>query len=164
MLRSNPFNCALALVAILAGVTVPTLSFAEGSTPFSQLAGSWKGSGQVRLDDGRSERLSCRGYYVEKAKGAELSIAIRCQSDTNKIEMRSGLTYENGRVNGHWEERTFSAEGTMSGSASANKLNLRISGQVTGSMSVSVNGSTHRVGITTAGPGFKGVTITFSRG
>lgn len=118
----------------------------------------------MRLLDGRSEHLSCRGTYAQKAGGSQLSLSIRCQSENNKIDMRSSLTYEGGGVSGHWEERNFGLEGEVNGSATPNNLRLQISGQLQGSMAVSISGSSHRVSVTTAGPGFKSVSITFSRG
>ena len=45
-----------------------------------------------------------------------------------------------------------------------NKFTVRISGQLQGSMTVSVNGANHSVTISTAGPGFKAVSISFSKG
>ncbi len=163
MLMLSLRKAAQVFVLIFFASIVAPRAFAQ-ATPFAQLAGSWHGAGQVRLEDGQSERLSCRGYYIQKSGGSELSLAIRCQSENNKIEMRSGLNYANGSIRGHWEERTYNAEGTISGSATANKLSLRIAGQVQGSMTVLVGGSSHQVNISTAGPGFKGVSITFTRG
>ncbi|MGO9544419.1 MAG: hypothetical protein ACLPPF_06450 [Rhodomicrobium sp.] len=150
--------------AALCIVAAPAAVFAQAATPFSQLAGTWHGSGQVRLTDGSSERLSCRGSYAQKSGGTELSLSIRCQSTNAKIDMKSGLSYEGGRVSGHWEERSFGLEGEANGSASANKISLRISGQLQASMSVTLTGSTHHVSISSRGPGFTNVSIAFSRG
>jgi hypothetical protein len=164
MLKRAALKSTMGILALSGAIFGSSLVFAEDGTPFSQLSGTWKGSGQVRYADGRNERLSCRGYYTQKGGGSELTLAIRCQSDANKIEMRGVVAYKGGRVSGHWEERTFNAEGELSGSASANKLALQIGGQVKGTMSVSVSGGTHQVAISTGGVGFKGVSITFSRG
>lgn len=150
--------------APLCALLIPSAALAQDATPFAQLAGSWHGSGQVRLADGSSERLTCRGSYSQRSGGSELWLAIRCQSANNKIDMKSGLSYEGGRVSGHWEERNFGLEGEANGRASASKISLRISGQIQGAMTVSVSGSTHRVSISTGGPGFKNVSISFSRG
>jgi hypothetical protein len=163
MLNSGALKSALLIFAVSSSIW-PALASAQQSTAFSQLAGSWKGSGQIRLEDGHSERLSCRGFYKEKTKGSELSLAIQCRSAANSIDMHGDLVLSNGRLSGHWGERTFSAEGELNGSASANRLNLSISGPITGSMAVTVNGGKHQVAITTAGPGLKGVSISFSRG
>jgi hypothetical protein len=160
----QPASFARIVIAALSTASIASTAFAQGTNPFAQLAGSWRGSGQVRLVDGRSERLSCRGTYAQKAGGSELSLSIRCQSENNKIDMRSSLTYEGGRVSGHWQERNFGLEGEVNGSAAASRLSLQLRGQLVGSMSVSMSGATHQVSVTTAGPGFRSVSITFSRG
>jgi hypothetical protein len=154
----------LALIIAVLGMGGATGAFAQAANPFAQLAGSWRGSGVVRLADGRNERLSCVGTYAQKAGGSGLSLSIRCESENNNIDMRSSLIYENGGVAGHWQERNFGLEGDVNGSAAATSLRLQISGQLQGSMAVSVSGSSHQVNVTTAGPGFKSVLITFSRG
>jgi hypothetical protein len=48
------------------GVVRAGLSLAPTSAlrvPLPSLSGSWSGSGNIRLDDGRSEALQCRAYY-----------------------------------------------------------------------------------------------------
>jgi len=164
MHTSNLRKPAQIAVALLCMLPLAGAVSAQSATPFSQLAGNWHGSGQVRLVDGRNERLSCRGSYSQKSGGTELSLAIRCQSENNKIDMKSGLSYEDGRISGHWSERNFGLEGDVSGRSSANKLSVQISGQLQGSMTVSVSGSSHQVTISSGGPGFKSVSIAFSRG
>jgi hypothetical protein len=152
------------LAALLLCMALPQAASADTGSPFDKLKGAWHGSGQVRLQDGSSERLACNGYYNEKSGGSQLSLAIRCQSATKKIEMRGNLHYSGGRVQGHWEERTFHAEGDIGGSANANGLHLNITGPVNGSMSIAVTPSSHKVSISTPGAGFKGVSISFRRG
>ncbi len=151
-------------MALLFALPVSTAALAEGATPFAQLAGSWHGGGQVKYNDGSNERLSCRGSYSQKSGGSELTLTIRCQSPSNKIDMKSDISSEGGRLSGHWSERNFGLEGDVDGSAGTNKFTVRISGQLQGSMTVSVSGSTHNVSISTGGPGFKSVSIAFSRG
>ncbi len=157
----KPAKFAVALLFILA---IPSVVLAQGATPFSQLAGSWHGSGQVRLTDGHAERLSCRGTYSQKSGGTELSLAIRCQSENNKIDMKSNITYEGGSLSGHWSERNFGLEGEVNGKSAANKFTVQISGQLQGSMTVAVTGASHQVHISSGGPGFSSVSIAFSRG
>ncbi|MDZ4791071.1 MAG: hypothetical protein SGJ17_07675 [Hyphomicrobiales bacterium] len=130
---------------------------------FKQLNGSWRGSGAVRLQGG-NERISCRGYYNVKSGGSGLSIAIRCAAPSYRIEMRSNVTDSGGRLSGNWEERTFNAEGALSGSVTGSSVNLSISGVITGSMSISVNGSSHQVNLSASGPRFKGMSLSMSRG
>jgi hypothetical protein len=154
----------LPALALFLSLAWSSAAYAQATTPFSQLAGSWHGSGQVRLTDGRSERLSCRGSYSQKSGGSELSLTIRCQSENNKIDMKSAITEEGGRLSGRWEERNFGLEGDINGRAAANKMTLQISGQLQASMTVTLTGATHSVSISSGGPGFKSVSISFSRG
>jgi hypothetical protein len=151
-------------IALLFVLPFPAAVMAQSATPFSQLAGSWHGGGSVKYSDGSNERLSCRGNYSQKSAGAELTLAIRCQSPSNKIDMKSNISYEGGRLSGHWSEKNFGLEGDVDGSSGANKFTVRISGQLQGSMTVAVNGASHSVTISTAGPGFKAVSISFSKG
>ena len=89
---------------------VPAGPSKANPSPFDTLLGSWGGSGEIRLDKGRKERIKCNAYYT--GGGSDLGLAIRCQSDNYKIEIRSKLSYSGGRLSGNWEERTFNASGT----------------------------------------------------
>jgi hypothetical protein len=120
--------------------------------------------GDLTLADGTRERISCRGYYVLKSGGNALSIAILCNSPNRKVEIRS-LVEESGRgVSGQWEERTFNATGQVSGSATTTSMRLSISGSIEGAIAISLKGRSHSVNISTAGTGFKGVSMSLSRG
>ncbi|MDX2265620.1 MAG: hypothetical protein NW215_11710 [Hyphomicrobiales bacterium] len=147
----------LAAAAVMGGV-----ESASASELFKRLDGSWKGSGVVRLEGG-NERISCRGYYNARG-GASLSIALRCAAPSYRIEMRSNVTESDGRITGRWEERTFNAEGSLSGRATATSVNLAISGVITGSMTIAVGGAGHQVNLTASGPRFRGVSISLTRG
>jgi hypothetical protein len=156
--RLSPFH----FVAVLA--LMVTASWSEGraaANPFDTLLGSWRGSGQIQLSDGRSERLKCNAYYT--GGGAQLGMAIRCQSESSNVEIRSKLSQTDGRISGTWEERTYNAEGTATGQTTGDKISLQISGGVTGTMQVSYNGSRQSVAISTQGIALKSVTIDLSR-
>ena len=131
------------------------------ASPFDALLGSWRGSGQIQLSDGRTERLKCNAYYT--GGGAQLGMAIRCQSESSNVEIRSKLSQTGGRISGTWEERTFNAEGTASGQATGDNISLQISGGVTGTMRVSYTGSRQSVAIATKGIALKNVTIDLTR-
>lgn len=93
--------------AFLTNATLTAPATARDESPLSKLAGSWNGVGTLRFDGGESERLTCRGYYTIKNAGTEMGIALRCASAGAKIELRSQLTFQSGRISGTWEERTF---------------------------------------------------------
>lgn len=137
---------------------------ARAETVFDTLVGTWNGSGQIKLDNGKSEALKCRAFYTQK-EADSLGIALRCASASNKIELRASLNQGRGGVDGSWEERTFNAAGTVKGTASSSKINLVITGGTfSGSMKVSITGARHSVSIETNGIGLRAVNISLSRG
>jgi hypothetical protein len=150
------------LLAAAAAVIVLSAAPATAQSPFATLAGSWSGSGQIKLVDGKTETIRCRATYSNKGTG--LGISLRCASSANKIEMYATLDSQGSDVTGRWEERTFNATGDINGQATASKLNLAISGGVNGSMLVLVNSTGHSVSISTDNPTLKGVNINLSRG
>jgi hypothetical protein len=149
---------------IAAGAVLVQPSAVQASGPFSQLSGTWNGSGQVRFDQGKTEQISCKAYYTLKAEGSGLGLAIRCASSSYKIEMRAVLNFQGQRVTGQWEERTFNAEGSLNGHASERGLTLAITGGVSGSMALTIGQSGHRVDIKATTAGLTGVSIDLTRG
>ena len=160
-LRSIILRLAAGLVLPALAVLVPAAPSKADPSPFDTLLGSWGGTGEIRLDKGRSERIKCNAYYT--GGGSQLGLAIRCQSDSYKIEIRSKLSYSGGRLSGNWEERTFNASGAASGSATDSAIKLVISGPVTGSMNVNFTKSRQSVSISTRGTALQGVSITLGR-
>jgi hypothetical protein len=150
------------LVALaLAVALVPSPSSFAAANPFDTLLGSWRGNGEILLSDGHTERLKCNAYYT--GGGSQLGMAIRCQSESSNVEIRSKLSETRGRISGTWEERTYNAEGTASGNATSDKISLQISGGVTGTMQVSFSKSHQSVAIATQGIALKSVTINLTR-
>jgi hypothetical protein len=136
---------------------------AVAGSPFSALVGTWSGKGTARLEGGKSERLSCKGYY-SGAGSSELRLNIICANASTKVELRSVLKYAGGHVTGTWEERNYNQQGTISGSATDSRLHLFINGAaLKGSLSVSIGGSNQSVSLSTEGSTLKGVSITFAR-
>ena len=131
--------------------------------PFPHLAGTWNGSGTASLEGGKTENLRCKGYYTAGEGGQSLGLSIRCANASSKVELRANLNYADGNVSGDWEERTYNQSGTVSGKASANRLNLSITGGIEGSINVSLNGGSHSVSVLTGGSTLKGINISMSR-
>ncbi|HSB58595.1 MAG TPA: hypothetical protein VLD66_03255 [Methyloceanibacter sp.] len=156
-LRSMRLIPALAATLLLA----PVIPVEAGPSPFDTLLGSWRGSGQIELDKGRKERLKCNAYYT--GGGSQLGMAIRCQSESSNVEIRSKLSETGGRITGTWEERTFNASGNASGQVTGGRISLSVSGGVTGTMLVSYTSSRQSVAITTQGIALKSVNIDLTR-
>lgn len=130
----------------------------------SSLVGTWTGSGTVMLGNGGSERLTCRAYYSARDGSSGLGVALRCASTSYKIDLRSAIALTGSRVSGTWEERSFNATGTVSGSATSGSLKLSFSGSTSGSMSVSYGASSQRVTISSMGNASTQVSLTLTRG
>lgn len=157
--RAGGLVIALAALLGLAGT-----SQAHAQAPFQTLAGNWSGSGQIKLDNGKSEALKCRAYYTQK-ESDNLGIALRCASASNKIELRASLSQSGSQVAGSWEERTFNAAGTVTGRVTSGRINQSITGGTfSGSMNVAITGERHSVSIETNGIGLRAVNISLSRG
>lgn len=97
---------------------------------FASMAGSWKGPGRIEFDGGASEALVCRAYYRTAQQANQLSIVLRCASQSNKIELRAKVATEGPGLTGTWEERTFNASGTATGQAMDGKIALSVDGGV----------------------------------
>lgn len=159
MIRSTSPLTVLAVAALLVSPA------SASDAVFSTFNGNWSGMGQIKLDSGASERIKCNAYYTPKDAGAALGLAIRCASPSYKIELRSQLKSQGGKISGSWEERNFNAAGDVTGQASGSKISLSVAGGgMTGTMSVSASGETQSVTITTQGTGLRSVNISLSRG
>ncbi len=149
---------AIGLLSLVVGIG------AEAASPFAELDGAWSGSGRIRLEDGKSEVLKCKAYYLPKSGGAELGLALRCASASNKIELRANLASSGSRVSGSWEERTFNASGSVSGHASDNRIDLSIDGGgFNGSMAVTTTGRSQVISVSTNGIALRGVNVNLQR-
>jgi hypothetical protein len=142
-------------------LVAPMANAAEN--PFSELIGTWSGSGVAKFDGGKTESLRCKGYYTDTGGPHNLGISIRCANASAKIELRANLVDSGGSISGSWEERTYNQSGSVTGRASANRLTLAINGGITGSMVVTIGHRSHSVAVLTSGPSLKGINISMSR-
>lgn len=152
----------LSLIALLAcGLGISEKSSAA---EFGELAGFWKGPGRIEFSDGSSEALMCKAYYATTDQAKRLSIALRCASRANKIELRAKLVAKGARLTGTWEERTFNASGTVTGDANDGEIALTIDGGGFGAtMLVSQDDQQQTVSIAAHGVAFTKVNVALSR-
>ncbi len=153
------------LTTLMAAASVLPLAEAraDAASTFASLAGTWTGSGQMRLEGGRTENLRCRANYVDRNRGGSLGISLRCASSSSKVDLRANLTASGSRVSGSWEEREFNTGGSASGTANGSNISLSISGGLDGSMQVNTTGGRQSVSITTQNVALKGIRIGLSR-
>ncbi len=56
----------------------------------------------MKLENGKTERLKCKGYYTSK-DGGNLGMAINCGNASFKINMRATLASAGSQINGTWK-------------------------------------------------------------
>src|SRR6266851_9788431 len=81
--------------------------------PFSALQGSWSGGGTIKKSNGASERIRCRSTF-ETAGAANLSLRLRCASDSYNFDLTANLAYQGGTISGSWQEATRNVNGGIS--------------------------------------------------
>jgi len=89
------------------------------SEPFSALAGSWSGAGTIKKSNGGSERIRCRSTF-EPAGAVNLSLRLRCASDSYNFDLTATVIDEGGSISGIWNETTRNASGNLQGRSSGN--------------------------------------------
>jgi len=149
--------------AVILASTCAASGTAQADTAFGAMLGSWAGSGQIRLQDGKREAIDCRAYYTSKTD-TDYGIALRCASAAYKIEIRSKLALNGARVSGTWEERTFNASGDVAGEQNGNVVRLNVTGGgFDGDMTIQTSGARQSVRINTRGINLKAVEVKLRR-
>lgn len=98
------------------------------ANPVAELAGRWSGWGSVKLANGTAEQVKCVATYLVEEGGGGLQQNLRCASASYKIDAVAKLSMASGQVTGSWEERTYSASGSVSGRMTGSGFNLSIQG------------------------------------
>lgn len=143
-------------------VLIAALASQAQAADFSELLGTWDGSGTVSYRDRGSESVRCNAYYTGSA--SSLKLAIRCQSPSSKIEIRGALSQRGDALSGQWEERTFNSSGEATGSHSDRHLSLSITGGgFKGTMSVDYGSSNQTISVLTSGIPMTGVKMKLTR-
>src|SRR5262249_29143504 len=84
--------------------------------PFAALSGSWSGAGTIKKSNGASERIRCRSAF-EPTGAANLSLRLRCASDTHKFDLTANGAYQGGAISRSWQETTRNEKSGISGPA-----------------------------------------------
>ncbi len=136
---------ALILAAALAGPGDAAAPKAAGN-PFDQLSGDWKGGGTVITADGQRKKVRCKATY--KVAGSNMSQNLRCAGTDYRINASTKLTYKSGKIKGSWSERTYDANGSVTGTAKDNTIHARITGDnLSGRMSINLSDAGHSINI-----------------
>jgi hypothetical protein len=134
------------------------------SGPFTDLAGSWSGSGMIRMSNGERERIRCRASYIVGAGGDSLRQTLRCASDSYTFNLASDVTHSGGAIQGSWSEATRGIRGELSGTARGSDISARADGpNFAANLALSTRGDRQAVTIRATGGDIAEVSITLGR-
>ena len=136
----------------------------EGRRPFGPLAGSWSGGGTLTTSSGTRERLRCRAHYSVGQGGRSLQLGIRCAGDSYRFDLASSVVARRGRIFGRWSESGYNASGTVSGTASGDRIRALARGNTfSAGLALTTRGNRQSVAITPQGAAITGVHLSLQR-
>src|SRR6266852_8928363 len=133
--------------------------------PFSALNGSWSGAGTIKKSNGASERIRCRSAF-EPAGAANLSIRLRCASDSYNFDLSANIAYQGGAISGSFQEATRSVVGGISGRSTGEGRQVQAVAQapgVTSNITLTTRGNHQSVSIVTPGAEVSEITVSLER-
>jgi hypothetical protein len=144
--------CSVAAAAV-AGLLFLGSEARSQAGPFSALNGSWSGNGTIKRANGGSERIRCRSAY-EPSGGANLSLRMRCASDSYNIDLSVSVAYQGGSISGSWQETTRNVAGGISGQSSGGGSHVQAVASapgITSNITLTTRGNHQSVSIMTPG-------------
>jgi hypothetical protein len=148
---------------VLGTVLLAACGPAQAASAFAGLAGSWSGSGHIRLENGKREAIRCSASYAPRSGGTALGLSLRCASPSGRVELRANLQSRGNRVFGSWEERSYNVAGDVSGLATGNNLRLQFGGSLSGTMVVTTSGDAQSISVRTDASALQGVNVSLRR-
>src|SRR5262245_46161751 len=116
----------LAALMLAASVSTPGGAATPAADLFEQLSGDWKGGGTVTPSKGDPVKVACKATY--KVTGRNLTQNLRCAGADYRIDATLKLTDKSGKIRGSWNEKTYDANGGVTGTAKDDLIHARISG------------------------------------
>ena len=149
---------------LLASLLMPTHYTQAATSPFLAMAGTWSGGGTLTMSSGTQVRLRCRASYGVAGRGENLTLNLRCASDSYNLDLVGDVAYRDGTISGSWREASHNAAGTISGHASGDRIVAEADGNnFAVSLSLTTHGNRQSVAIRPQGTEVTGVSLTLSR-
>src|SRR5215467_10493287 len=156
--------CSAAMAGLLFLAAGPGEARSEPG-PFSALSGSWSGGGTIKKSNGGSERIRCRSAF-EPAGAANLSLRLRCASDSYNFDLTAGVAYQGGAISGSWQESTRNVNGGISGHSASEGRQVQAVAQtigVTSNITLITRGNHQSVSIVTPGTEVPEITVSLEK-
>lgn len=97
-------------------------------TPFSGMSGWWSGEGRIGFKDKNAEKVLCRVTYFTSNEDKDLEQNLRCSTQSFKVEVKSNLHLDDGKITGKWHEKVYDVSGDITGKATDHGLTLFVRG------------------------------------
>lgn len=123
--RTGRAVAAIAL-GLSALVTIAASPATAGS--FSDLAGNWSGGGTLTRKGGGNERLRCLARYEVGSAGEQVTLSIKCASDSFKFDLSGYIMNSGGAISGQWSEPNYNSSGSLDGRVADGKINAHAVG------------------------------------
>jgi hypothetical protein len=135
--------------------------------PFAALSGRWSGTGIIRQQGGKTERIRCNANYRPLGSTQhEVDIQLDCASDSYKFDLVGQFhANESNQISGRWTERSRSIGGTGIGFARGTLIQIHVeSSAFAATMHMATRGRRQSVTIDSQGGGaISSVSITLHR-
>lgn len=132
--------------------------------PFTGMAGTWSGGGELTMTSGVREYLRCRAVYDVTAAGNHLRLELRCASDSYHFVLASDVKARGNAIAGSWTEVTRNAFGSISGHANGDHIQAVASGNTfSARLALSTRGNRQSVTIQPQGTEVAAVSVTLSK-
>ncbi len=137
----------------------------QKDAPFKELAGRWVGEGRIGMSEGKVESVKCRATYFVEGAGKELRQNIRCASSGGKVEVKSNVTANQGRLTGTWNELVYNLGGDLKGEVTQRGFRISVKGgDLTANMDVIVMNDRQIVEIQFFNSSLRGLTLMLKKG
>jgi hypothetical protein len=160
-----PYTFNAASLAALLVVSICTGDAKSEPGPFAALTGSWSGGGTIKKSNGASERIRCRSAF-EPAGATNLSLRLRCASDSYNFDLTANVAYQGGAISGSFQEATRSVVGGISGhTASEGRLVQAVAQApgITSNITMTTRGNRQSVSIVTPGAEVPEITVSLEK-
>jgi hypothetical protein len=134
------------------GLFASLFAAAALASTIEDMGGYWSGNGSVVLSSGNTEKVKCSVFYKVSDGGTQVRQSMRCASADYKIDALAELHIKGEKVSGSWEEKTYSANGEITGKFADNTFVLSIKGaNFTAAMNLSLSDCKQSISISPQG-------------
>lgn len=124
--------------------------------------GYWSGLGTVVMSSGSTEQVKCVVTY--RTGGDQVKQNLRCARASYSINGAAELQVRGGQVTGTWEEKTYSAVGTVTGKSVPDGMIVAIDSiNFSAAMTVSVAGCKQAIAIQPKGLDVTRITLALAK-